>query len=145
MAPQPEAGALKVAAVVTFYMVSALVVSCNSQFHRSVLADLFLDDLRVRWSSLPASHVIPSYTFLGHSNKAVLNNSPELPLLFLLLQLLIAVVLLHVSALFTKRIEIPKFEAGVAKSLIPVVSVNIIGLVFNTLCLKDVEASFFQV
>ncbi|KAJ2929247.1 hypothetical protein H1R20_g7845, partial [Candolleomyces eurysporus] len=107
MAPKPDAGNLKVAAVVAFYMVSALTM-------------VFV-------------------------NKAVLNNSPDLPLLFLLLQLLIAVVLLHVSALFTKKIEIPKLEVGLAKSLFPVVSVNIVGLVFNTLCLRDVEASFFQI
>jgi len=78
-------------------------------------------------------------------NKAVLNSSPDLPLLFLLLQLLIAVVLLHTSALVSKRIEIPKFDTAVAKKLVPVVLVNIIGLVFNTLCLRDVEASFFQI
>jgi len=36
-------------------------------------------------------------------------------------------------------------DLAVAKKLVPVVSVNIIGLVFNTLCLRDVEASFFQV
>lgn len=61
MAPQPEAGTLKVAAVVTFYMVSALVVSCSSQFHRSLTTDErpLLDDLRVRWSLLSASHAIP--------------------------------------------------------------------------------------
>ena len=74
-----------------------------------------------------------------------MNSSPDLPLLFLLLQLLIAVVLLHTSALVSKRIEIPKFDTAVAKKLVPVVLVNIIGLVFNTLCLRDVEASFFQV
>ncbi|TFK36993.1 hypothetical protein BDQ12DRAFT_686207 [Crucibulum laeve] len=78
-------------------------------------------------------------------NKAVLNNSPDLPLLFLLLQLLIAVVLLHLSAAVSKRIEIPKLDIAVAKKLVPVVLVNIIGLVFNTLCLRDVEASFFQI
>jgi GDP-fucose transporter C1 len=66
-------------------------------------------------------------------------------LFFLFIQLLIAVILLQVSALFTKRIEIPKLDVKVAKSLVPVVGVNIIGLVFNTLCLRDVEASFFQV
>jgi len=40
---------------------------------------------------------------------------------------------------------IPTMDLAVAKKLVPVVSVNIIGLVFNTLCLRDVEASFFQV
>jgi len=61
------------------------------------------------------------------------------------MQLLIAVLLLHVSAAFITRVEIPKFELDTAKKLTPVVLVNIIGLVFNTLCLRDVEASFFQV
>ncbi|KAF5352706.1 hypothetical protein D9756_005939 [Leucocoprinus leucothites] len=78
-------------------------------------------------------------------NKAVLNNSPDLPLLFLLNQLLIAVALLHAAAFVSPRIEIPTLDREVAKKLIPVVSVNIIGLVFNTLCLRGVEASFFQV
>ncbi|TEB38862.1 hypothetical protein FA13DRAFT_1724809 [Coprinellus micaceus] len=98
---------LKVAGVVAFYMVSALVM-------------VFV-------------------------NKAVLTHAPDLPLFFLFIQLLIAVILLQVSALFTKRIEIPKLDVKVAKSLVPVVGVNIIGLVFNTLCLRDVEASFFQI
>ncbi|KAG0707462.1 hypothetical protein DFH29DRAFT_895869 [Suillus ampliporus] len=78
-------------------------------------------------------------------NKAVLNSSPDLPLLFLLLQLLIAVLLLHVAAMFIARVEIPKIELETAKKLTPVVLVNIIGLVFNTLCLRDVDASFFQI
>ncbi|KAG2156622.1 uncharacterized protein EDB93DRAFT_1310741 [Suillus bovinus] len=82
---------------------------------------------------------------LVHSNKAVLNGSPDLPLLFLLLQLLIAVLLLHVAAMFITRVEIPKLELKTAKKLAPVVLVNIIGLIFNTLCLRDVEASFFQI
>jgi solute carrier family 35 (GDP-fucose transporter), member C1 len=75
----------------------------------------------------------------------VLNSTPDLPLLFLFVQLIIAVVLLHVSALFTPKVEIPKLELHAAKKLFPVVSINIIGLVFNMLCLRDVEASFFQV
>lgn len=75
----------------------------------------------------------------------MLSNSPDLPLIFLLLQLIIAVILLHASAAVSKKIEIPRFDIQVAKKLIPVVLVNIIGLVFNTLCLRDVEASFFQV
>jgi solute carrier family 35 (GDP-fucose transporter), member C1 len=79
------------------------------------------------------------------SNKAVLNGSPDLPLLFLFIQLVMAVVLLHGAALFSTKIEIPKPDMDVAKKLVPVVAVNIIGLVFNTLCLRDVEASFFQV
>ncbi|KAJ7161431.1 hypothetical protein C8R43DRAFT_992861 [Mycena crocata] len=79
-------------------------------------------------------------------NKAVLISAPDLPLVFLLLQLLIAVVLLRLSAFVSRgAIEIPKFEPEVAKKLFPVVFVNIVGLVFNTLCLRGVEASFFQI
>jgi len=78
-------------------------------------------------------------------NKAVLNSSPDLPLLFLLIQLVIAVVLLHGAALVSKRVEIPAWDVEVGKKLIPVVLVNVIGLVFNTLCLRGVEASFFQI
>ncbi len=81
-----------------------------------------------------------------HRNKAVLNGSPEIPLFFLLFQLLIAVALLHISAvIWPNKIAIPKLDIHVGKKLIPVVSVSIAGLVFNTLCLRDVEASFFQV
>ncbi|THH02590.1 hypothetical protein EW026_g308 [Hermanssonia centrifuga] len=78
-------------------------------------------------------------------NKAVLNSSPELPLLFLLNQLVLAVVLLHASALLFPRIEIPRLEFSSAKKMIPVTLVNVMGLVFNILCLRGVEASFFQI
>lgn len=100
-------------------------------------------------NNLKVAGVVAFYMFsalvMVFVNKAVLNSTPDLPLLFLLFQLLIAVVLLHVSAFFTKKIQIPVMDLQVAKSLVPVVSVNIIGLVFNTLCLRDVEASFFQI
>jgi len=98
---------VKVAAVVSFYMVSALVM-------------VFV-------------------------NKAVLNAAPELPLLYLFNQLVIAVILLHGAAFLTSKVQIPKLDVHTAKKLTPVVSVNIIGLVFNTLCLRGVEASFFQI
>ncbi|KAH9857997.1 hypothetical protein C2E23DRAFT_718373 [Lenzites betulinus] len=78
-------------------------------------------------------------------NKAVLNSSPDLPLFFLLLQLTLAVVLLHGAAFVTKRVEIPKLELKTAKKLAPVTLVNVIGLVFNILCLRGVDASFFQI
>ncbi len=79
-------------------------------------------------------------------NKAVLNSSPDLPLLFLFLQMVIAVILLHLTAaVFPKRVDLPKLDLDAAKKLTPVVAVNIIGLVFNTLCLRDVDASFFQI
>ncbi|KAF5368479.1 hypothetical protein D9758_002234 [Tetrapyrgos nigripes] len=77
-------------------------------------------------------------------NKAVLKNDPDLPLLFLFIQLSIAVVLLQVSSTISNRVEIPRLHLSIAKKLTPVILVNVIGLVFNTLCLRDVEASFFQ-
>ena len=54
-------------------------------------------------------------------------------------------LLLHVAALFSSRIEIPQWDRRVATKLFPVVAINIVGLVFNTLCLREVEATFFQV
>lgn len=75
----------------------------------------------------------------------MLNSTPDAPLLFLFLQLIIAVILLHVSALFSSKIEIPHWDRHSAKMLFPVVSINIAGLVFNILCLREVEATFFQV
>ncbi|KAI0673326.1 hypothetical protein C8Q78DRAFT_1076347 [Trametes maxima] len=78
-------------------------------------------------------------------NKAVLNSSPDLPLFFLLIQLTIAVILLHGAAFFTKKVEIPKLELKTAKKLAPVTIVNVTGLVFNILCLRGVDASFFQI
>ncbi|CAL1695030.1 unnamed protein product [Somion occarium] len=78
-------------------------------------------------------------------NKAVLNSSPDLPLLFLLIQLILAVVLLHAGAFITPKIEIPQLELKTAKKLMLVTLVNVIGLVFNILCLRGVEASFFQI
>lgn len=117
----------------------------RSSLHRLTHAHLSPDGLRV-------SHFLPwsswrSLRSLLHfkSNKTVLNSTPDVPLFFLFLQLLIAVLLLHVTALFSSRIEIPQWDSYTAKKLLPVVTINIVGLVFNTLCLREVEATFFQV
>jgi len=75
----------------------------------------------------------------------VLNAAPDLPLLYLFNQLVIAVALLHGASFLTAKVQIPKLEAHTAKKLTPVVTVNIVGLIFNTLCLRGVEASFFQI
>lgn len=61
------------------------------------------------------------------------------------IQLVIAVCLLHLAAFFSPKVELPELNLDVAKKLLPCVLVNIIGLVFNTLCLRAVDASFFQV
>ncbi|KZW03304.1 hypothetical protein EXIGLDRAFT_759171 [Exidia glandulosa HHB12029] len=81
-------------------------------------------------------------------NKAVLISSPEIPLLFLFAQLVIAVILLHVSALlWSDKVKLPEslVDLEKIKKLAPVVIVNAVGLIFNTLCLRGVEAAFFQI
>lgn len=81
-------------------------------------------------------------------NKAVLISTPELPLLFLLVQLVIAVVLLHISAVVWRdKVQLPKriLDLEKIKKLAPVITVNVVGLIFNTLCLRGVEAAFFQI
>jgi GDP-fucose transporter C1 len=102
-----------------------------------------------RPSPLRVATVIAFYMFAAlvmvFVNKTVLNSTPQAPLLFLFLQLVIAVLLLHVTALFSSRIEIPRWDSHTVKKLAPVVTVNIVGLVFNTLCLREVEATFFQI
>ena len=76
-------------------------------------------------------------------NKWVLN-AVEIPLTFLYGQLLVAVVLLHLGGMF-RLLSIPKLDFGKCKALAPLIAVNVIGLSFNTLCLKYVDASFYQV
>jgi GDP-fucose transporter C1 len=137
-----DANTPKVAAVVGFYMCAALVVSTVRNVIQTPAPNERTDGVCVRRSNKRADDI---NSISERRNKAVLNGSPDLPLLFLLLQLLIAVLLLHVAAAFIARVEIPKLELETAKKLTPVVLVNVIGLVFNTLCLRDVEASFFQV
>ncbi|KAH9937280.1 uncharacterized protein B0H18DRAFT_1081520 [Fomitopsis serialis] len=83
--------------------------------------------------------------YMGAALVAVLNSSPELPMLFLFIQLALAVVLLHSAAFLSPKVEIPKLDGTSAKKLTPLILVNVIGLVFNTLCLRGVEASFFQI
>lgn len=65
----------------------------------------------------------------------------------LLIQFLIAIICLHLSAFLTPRIEIPRKMLSMDrfKQLIPILLTNVIGLTFNTLCLRGVDASFFQV
>lgn len=136
---------LKVAGVVSFYMGAALVVS---PIHVPGSVECVCSPtFAFRWSLCEG---FPCFEYsrvliLRCSNKVVLNSSPDLPILFLFIQLLLAVVLLHASALVIPKVEIPKLELRTAKKVTPVTLVNVIGLVFNILCLRGVEASFFQV
>lgn len=76
-------------------------------------------------------------------NKWVLN-AVEVPLFFLLCQLVIAVLCLHVCALFG-YFKLPRLDPVVCKGLIPLISCNVLGLAFNTYCLQYVDASFYQI
>ncbi|KAJ7808256.1 hypothetical protein B0H14DRAFT_2870769 [Mycena olivaceomarginata] len=109
--------ALQVAGVVAFYMCSALVVCLR----------------------------------LLSINKAILISAPGLPLTLLFIQLIIAVILLKLSALFSRGvIEIPDSIfvniVGLLLFLLhALILMWVLSLVFNTLCLRGVDASFFQV
>ena len=133
----------RVAAVVSFYMFAALVVCPFLALAALTHAYPSIH----RWCScmLLPRLICLAYPDILNRNKTVLNSTPDTPLLFLFLQLIIAVVFLHISALFSSKVEIPHWDLYTAKKLLPVVTINIVGLVFNTLCLREVEATFFQV
>lgn len=76
-------------------------------------------------------------------NKWVLLAVP-VPLFFLLVQLLTAVILLHLTACFG-FFKIPEVRLSTCKGLTPLIAINCIGLAFNTYCLQYVDASFYQI
>ncbi len=76
-------------------------------------------------------------------NKLVLQ-STNYPILFLWLQLCIAVVLLEVMHMLG-IIHVPKLEWKLCQKLLPLVFMNAVGLSANTFCLQAVDASLFQV
>ncbi|KAH8922355.1 hypothetical protein BT69DRAFT_1281220 [Atractiella rhizophila] len=77
------------------------------------------------------------------ANKWVLN-SMSLPLSILFVQLVIAVLLLHVSSFFG-YLQMPRFNMQMSRSLAPLISINSLGLIFNTYCLQYVDASFYPI
>ncbi|CAG8470008.1 7380_t:CDS:2 [Acaulospora colombiana] len=76
-------------------------------------------------------------------NKWVLN-SVALPFTLLWFQVFLAIVFLHVSSLFG-LFPIPQIQKEVCIGLLPLVTINVLGLSFNTICLQYVDASFYQV
>jgi len=78
-------------------------------------------------------------------NKIVLNSTPNLPTLFMFFQSVMTVLLLNLTALFTSHVKIPTFDMATAKKLTPVILVDAAGFIFNALCLRDVEAAFYQI
>ena len=78
-------------------------------------------------------------------NKVVLNSTPNLTILFMFFQSMTSVGLLHVSSFFSRRIQIPTLDILTAKKLAPLIIVDAAGFTFNALCLRDVEAAFYQI
>jgi GDP-fucose transporter C1 len=77
-------------------------------------------------------------------NKSVLSAVPSLPLSFLWLQILVAVVLL-VGAKTLNLIALPDIEFNTCKRLAWLMVLNCVGLSLNTLTLKWVDASVYQI
>ncbi|CEL58969.1 GDP-fucose transporter 1 OS=Mus musculus GN=Slc35c1 PE=2 SV=1 [Rhizoctonia solani AG-1 IB] len=78
------------------------------------------------------------------ANKWVLNET-DVPVFFLFCQLVVA-VLLFVIAHVVGILKLPKMVDGpLLKGLMPMITVNVLGLNFNNWCLKYVDASFYQI
>ncbi|KAK3835937.1 MAG: hypothetical protein JOS17DRAFT_735539 [Linnemannia elongata] len=71
-------------------------------------------------------------------------NTLQLPWLLLWCQMAIAVLLLKVTD-YAGFLKMPIIQKDVAKALIPLISINVIGLGVNTLCLVYVDTSFYQI
>ncbi|KAI1319683.1 hypothetical protein EDD11_003377 [Mortierella claussenii] len=71
-------------------------------------------------------------------------NTLEIPWMLLWCQMLIAVVLLKVTD-YAGMLKMPVLRADVAKALVPLISINVVGLGVNTLCLVYVDTSFYQI
>jgi GDP-fucose transporter C1 len=76
-------------------------------------------------------------------NKWVLLTT-SIPIFFLFVQLSIAVILLLLCQAL-KLITLPHWDPKTAKALLPLIGINVSGLIFNNLCLQYVDASFYQI
>lgn len=76
-------------------------------------------------------------------NKWVLLTT-SIPIFFLFVQLLIAVILLQTFHAFGV-LSIPAWDTITVKKLVPLIGVNVTGLIFNNLCLQYVDASVYQI
>ncbi|KAG8742910.1 hypothetical protein FRC11_014087, partial [Ceratobasidium sp. 423] len=78
------------------------------------------------------------------ANKWVLNKT-DTPVFFLFCQLVVAILLFVVAHVFG-ILKLPRMVDGpLLKGLMPMITVNVLGLNFNNFCLKYVDASFYQV
>ncbi|KAG7088572.1 hypothetical protein E1B28_012551 [Marasmius oreades] len=78
-------------------------------------------------------------------NKLVLNAAPNLTVLFMFFQSTTTVVLLILTSFLTPLVQLPQLSLSAARNLTPLIIVDTAGFVFNALCLRDVEAAFYQI
>ena len=79
-------------------------------------------------------------------NKWVLTEVPGMPISFLWLQLVFAVILMYgCHTLNWLPLGSDLFSAEKSRKLMPLIATNVIGLVINTFCLKYISASMYQV
>jgi GDP-fucose transporter C1 len=61
-------------------------------------------------------------------------------------QTIIAVILLQIgSNIWPRRLHLDSLTVKETMHLAPLVIVGLVGLIFNTFCLRDVDTTFFQV
>lgn len=89
-----------------------------------------------------AFYIITSITMIM-VNKTVLNQA-GLPMTFLWGQLVTAVILLQVAQQF-RLLTLPPVNWEAAKQLRYLISLNVVGLALNTLCLQHIDAALYQV
>ncbi|KZO99636.1 hypothetical protein CALVIDRAFT_560978 [Calocera viscosa TUFC12733] len=79
-------------------------------------------------------------------NKIILNNTPSLVVTTVFIQALVTVLLVHLSALARpSKVQIPHFSFQTIISLTPVMLGDVAGFTLNAFCLREVDATFYQV
>lgn len=78
-------------------------------------------------------------------NKIVLNTAPNLPTFLCSFQSIATVLLLSLTSLFTSHVQIPTLDYTTARKLAPLMMIDASGFLFNTLCLRDVEAAYYNI
>lgn len=89
-----------------------------------------------------AFYIVSSITMVL-LNKAILKQT-GLPLIFLWGQLVVAVLILFLSHL-VGLLALPPVTWQIFWSLLPLTSINVLGLALNTLCLHNIDAMLYQV
>ncbi|KAI3642783.1 hypothetical protein MP228_012338 [Amoeboaphelidium protococcarum] len=116
------------------------IQSVMSQYQQYVVSK---DQLKVCGAIL--FYIITSISMVI-ANKLMLNNLPDLPLTVLELQLIFAalmMLILHITRIINLGTSI--LDIGIIKKLYPLIAINVVGLSLNTLCLKYIDASVYQV